>query len=58
MTYKDRTFCSSPSCENKCGRKLTEKDKFFLVGHPWYPVSYQDFCSKPLDAVLSKNKEK
>ena len=57
MTYKDRTFCSSPSCENKCGRKLTEKDKFFLAGRPWYPVSYQDFCSNQESTIVRTEEE-
>ena len=25
ICYKDMTFCISPNCENKCGRKLTRE---------------------------------
>jgi hypothetical protein len=25
MCYKDMTFCASPNCQNKCGRKLTKE---------------------------------
>lgn len=25
MTYKDRTFCISPNCNNECGRQLTNE---------------------------------
>lgn len=27
MTCLDKTFCVSPECNNKCGRKLTDKIK-------------------------------
>ena len=47
MSYKDKTFCASPHCKNECGRKITEEDKKFLKGHPWYPVSYAYFCGEP-----------
>ena len=26
MTFKDKTFCASPNCTNKCGRKMTEEE--------------------------------
>ena len=47
MSYKDKTFCASPDCKNACGRKMSEEDKQFLKGHPWYPVSYGYFCGEP-----------
>lgn len=25
ICYRDKTFCRSPGCQNKCGRKLTDK---------------------------------
>ena len=25
MCYADRTFCASPHCQNKCGRKMPEE---------------------------------
>lgn len=43
----DRTFCASPDCTNKCGRQMEEKQKQFVKGHPWYPVSYGYFCGQP-----------
>lgn len=46
MSTIDRTFCASPNCKNECGRKMPEKDKKFLQGHPWYPVSYAYFCGE------------
>jgi hypothetical protein len=47
MSYKDSTFCASPNCKNACNRKLTDIDKHFLGGHPWFPVSYAYFCGEP-----------
>jgi hypothetical protein len=53
MSFKDRTFCASPNCKNKCGRKMSEKERaeldalnktglFYLS-----EVSYGYFCSEP-----------
>lgn len=38
------TFCASPDCKNKCGKKLTEEDKKFLDYYKWVPVSMGYFC--------------
>ncbi len=27
ISYKDKTFCASKSCQGLCGRKLTEEDR-------------------------------
>lgn len=56
MTYKDRTFCGSPHCENKCGRKMTElemaKQKAFFAAQGFsIPVSYSYFCGEPKPKV-------
>ena len=54
MTFKDKTFCASPGCDNKCGRKMTSKEKSQLMGlrkmHPSkdFPVSYGYFCGEPM----------
>ena len=47
MSYKDKTFCASPNCKNECGRMMSEFEKQFIKGHPWYPVSYGYFCGEP-----------
>lgn len=26
MTFKDKTFCASPNCQNECGRKMTDEE--------------------------------
>ncbi len=48
MTYKDRTYCASPNCTNKCGRKMPENEKKLLEslyskGFSML-VSYAYFC--------------
>lgn len=48
--YADRTFCASPNCENKCGRKFTEEDKKMAVkwwGGDDFPISKAYFCDVP-----------
>lgn len=49
MSFKDRTYCASPNCENKCGRKLTKEQKQELAmlsdaGYWSAQVSYAYFC--------------
>ncbi len=45
ICYKDRTFCASPNCENKCGRKPTKEDleRANALG---LPMSFGYFCSE------------
>ncbi len=45
MNYLDRTFCASPDCKNKCGRKMTEKEKNRMPDYE--QVSYAYFCGEP-----------
>ncbi len=52
LSYKDRTFCISPDCENKCGRKLT--DKIVKDAERWWggedvPISVDFFCGGEKD---------
>jgi len=47
MSNVDKTFCASPDCQNKCGRKMNETERKFVRGHPWYPISYGYFCGEP-----------
>lgn len=47
ISYKDRTFCASPNCQDKCGRKLTEEIKQAAVkwwGSEGAPISVAHFC--------------
>jgi hypothetical protein len=49
ICYKDRTFCGSENCKNKCGRQLTEEVK--EGARKWWgsdnaPIAISDFCDK------------
>lgn len=52
MTIKrDKTYCGSPTCQNKCGRKPTEEDQRFFDDHlnrygQHAPVWWAYFCDE------------
>jgi hypothetical protein len=54
MSYLDKTFCASPNCKNKCGRKMTEEDKNILdILRPSdQNVWYGYFCGHPREYTL------
>lgn len=43
LCYKDKTFCSSPACNNKCGRQITDREKQ-EAGYLGLPIAYADMC--------------
>jgi len=52
MSFKDKTFCASPNCQNECGRKLNEEQRIDLAmledaGYWSAIVSYAYFCGEP-----------
>ncbi len=47
MNY-DQTYCASPNCTNKCGRKLSDKDKNELSRNGFDRISYAYFCNEKL----------
>ena len=58
MTYEDRTFCISPNCEDKCGRKLTQEIK--EAAYKWWgdkgaPISVGYFCGNNAQEVFKDN---
>jgi hypothetical protein len=55
MSYKDRTWCASPQCEGKCGRRLSDHDKGLAqaIGQDVY-MSYAYFCGMPEDFTLTQ----
>jgi hypothetical protein len=60
MSYKDKTWCASPQCEGKCGRKMSDKDRDLAaaLGQDFY-ISYAYFCGTPEDMpFFEKAKEK
>jgi hypothetical protein len=49
VCYRDRTFCGSPNCKNKCGRQFTDEDHEDALkwwGGAGYPVSLSLFCDE------------
>jgi hypothetical protein len=49
ICYRDRTYCGSPNCENKCGRKLTDEVK--EGAKKWWgsdnaPIAISNFCDE------------
>lgn len=45
ICYKDRTFCGSKNCQNKCGRKITPEQ----IAHAEsleLPIAYANFCDE------------
>jgi hypothetical protein len=60
ICYKDKTFCVSPSCTNKCGRKLTPEIK--EAAQKWWgmegeaPIAISCFCGGELkDYSVAEN---
>lgn len=45
MVFLDKTFCSSPNCQNKCGRKMTDQEDYYRL-NVWgdLPVAIAKFC--------------
>lgn len=55
ICYRDRTYCSSPNCQNKCGRKFTDEDRAAAIkwwGSEDFPLAVSNFCKEePADDV-------
>ena len=47
ICYMDRSFCISPNCENKCGRKLTDEVRDG-ARRKRLPICTGYFCDKPV----------
>ena len=54
ITYKDRTFCSSPDCKNECGRKLSDNDRAHAK-HIGLPIAFAEYCKNKEQEVGVKN---
>ena len=52
LSYKDKTFCSSPDCTNACGRKLTEAEEMDAKQRN-LPIAFAYFCGLPREAYVS-----
>lgn len=44
LCFRDTTFCMSKSCNNKCGRKMTEEQKEEYRNNNAFPISWGLFC--------------
>lgn len=52
IIFRGKTFCTSPNCENKCGRKMTKKEEEQLEAMreeygKSFDVSQGYFCGEP-----------
>lgn len=45
MCFKDKTFCGSENCKNKCNRKITDIE-LQQAKKMNMPIMYSDFCSE------------
>lgn len=46
VAYRDQTYCASPQCENKCGRKLTAEQEKEILDRDLL-ISQAYFCGVP-----------
>lgn len=48
MIFKDKTYCASPNCQNKCGRKMTDSERIELANYEStvIPIGYAYFCDE------------
>lgn len=49
ICYKDTTWCVSPNCQDKCGRKLKDSDR--EAAKRWWggdgaPIAVREFCNE------------
>lgn len=58
IPFKDRTYCASPKCKNKCGRKMTKREEEKLERmreENWISVGVSQgyFCGEPEEDELN-----
>ncbi len=54
LCYRDRTFCISAYCTNKCGRQLTRKDRI-AAAEMELPIGGSIFCGKEGEVITITN---
>jgi hypothetical protein len=57
MCFKDKTFCGSPTCKNKCGRKMTKEEREHLSKSDLL-VSFALFCDKDGELINYEEPDK
>lgn len=60
ICYRDMTFCVSPHCKNKCGRKLT--GEIVAAARRWWggpdaPIATAKFCDANGEPLKHKRTE-
>lgn len=48
LCYRDKTFCRSPNCKNKCNRKITDQERGEAIRLEM-PIAWGYFCGEPED---------
>jgi hypothetical protein len=51
ICYKDTTYCASPNCQNKCGRKLDNNNVWSNPNNYSLPTAYAYFCDDKGDVI-------
>lgn len=44
--YRDKTYCASPNCKNKCGRKMSPEIEYLLKQDKYGRTYYAYFCGE------------
>ncbi len=47
ICYRDRSYCASPACANKCGRKITDNEREEAIKADM-AISWGYFCEEPV----------
>lgn len=45
--FRDKTYCASPDCQNKCGRKMSAEIESILKADKYGRTSWAYFCGEP-----------
>ena len=53
--YRDKTYCSSPNCKNKCNRKMSPEIKAILASDKYGRTSYANFCDESSAPIPENN---
>lgn len=45
-SFMDYTYCASPKCENKCGRKISDAISKAIDAMPYARIAFAYFCGE------------
>jgi len=57
MTYKDKTYCASPNCKNKCGRKMSDEETRECKRSKFSYVSMMYFCDDKGEVIKGEKND-